>query len=116
MTGHTPLTKADVDDAFARVEAWYATAPAAERERYANEARAAELSYSRPTCHVPITPRADEGAFAHSNRAWRWEMWYRQEPRPCFWFATPDEIAVYREWRIAVLRARGYDEHGQELQ
>lgn len=110
------LTDADVDDAFARAEAWCATAPAAAKERYANEARAAELYYDRPNRgDVPITPRAGEGAFAYSNRAWRWEMWFRQEPRPCFWFATPDEIADYREWRIAVLRERGYDEHGREL-
>jgi len=73
---------------------------AAERERIANLAAATQRSRTRPPAP---TRYQDEGEGAYRNRCWRWEMWYRQEPRPDLSYASPDEEANYRQWRSTTI-------------
>lgn len=92
------LTDDQIDACLAEVDARWAQLPAAARERYRNEARAARLALTRPD--QPERYRA-EGDDVYRNRCWRWEMWYRQEPRPDQSYASPDEVVLYQAWRDA---------------
>lgn len=35
----------------------------------------------------------------YKERCYRWRVWLDMEPRPAFWYATEQEIQLYRKWR-----------------